>query len=111
MSRTGRGKLVYINIPYKLYAAILQDMESRERSMSVEHAIQECVRARYANMKVSREYLVRAGREIVGALPTPEESAALHLPKSDSASYKPCRTHRSLRHPNTERPEPRRHGA
>ena len=103
MSRTGRGKLVYINIPYKLYAAILQDMESRERGMSVEHAVQACVRAHYANAKVSREYLVRAGREIVGAQSTTTESAALHLPKSNSASYKPSRTHR--------RPAAPKHGA
>ena len=87
MSRTGRSKMVYIHIPYKLYAAILQDVESRVRSISVEQAVQECVRARYAKAKVSREYLVRAGREIVDIQPKTGESAALHLPKSTSAVF------------------------
>ncbi len=87
MSRIGRGKMVYIHLPYKLYAAILQDIESRGRSISVEQAVQQCVRARYAKAKVNREYLVRAGKEIVDIQPKTGEIAALHLPKPKSEAF------------------------
>ena len=44
-------------------------------------------KAKDAKAKVSREYLVRAGREIVDIQPKTGESAALHLPKSTSAVF------------------------
>ena len=87
MGRTGKVKRVYINIPYRLYAAMLQDIESRPRSTSVEHAVQECIRAKYANAKVRREYLVRAGNEVSSGPESPGEAASTPAGRAFSPKY------------------------
>lgn len=87
MSRTGKAKSAYVQIPYRLYAAILQDIESRSRSVSLECAVQECIREKYAQTKVKREYLVRAGNEVSGLTEGSRETAALHIPRQFSAAY------------------------
>ena len=87
MSRTGKGKLVYVNIPSKLYAAMLQDIESRPRGISVEAVVQECIRDRYASAKVKREYLVRAGLEVAGIQGGSGDPASLHAGPSFPTAY------------------------
>ena len=87
MSRTGKGKLVYVNIPSKLYAAMLQDIESRARGISVEAVVQECIRDRYASVKVQREYLVRAGLEVAGMRGRSGDPASLHASPSFPTAY------------------------
>ena len=87
MSRTGKGKLVYVTIPSKLYAAMLQDIESRTRGVSVEAVVQECIRERYASVKVKREYLVRAGSEVTNMRGVSGEAAALHAAPSFPTAY------------------------
>lgn len=82
MSRTGKSKVVYVKIPYKLYAAILQDIESRPRGISVEHAVQECIRDKYSTAKIKREYLVRAGNEVAGM---PEGTGEIPSPLAGKA--------------------------
>ena len=64
MGKVGKGKKLYVTIPCKLYAAILQDIDSRPRTVSAETVVIDCVRAKYAQTKVKRDYLVRADSEI-----------------------------------------------
>ena len=87
MSRTGKCKTAYVKIPHKLYAAILQDIESRERGISVEAVVLECIRERYASVKVKREYLVRAGSEVTSIRYGSGEAAALRVNTSFKSSY------------------------
>ena len=87
MSRTGKGKLVYVNIPSKLYAAMLQDIESRARGPSVEAVVQECIRDRYASVKVKREYLARAGLEVAGMRGGSGDQALLRAGPSFPTAY------------------------
>ena len=93
MSRTGKGKRLYINIPYKLYAAILQDIESRPRGVSTEHAVQECIRDKYGKVKIKREYLVRAGNEVSIIPEEPLEAVPQHGSSTVPMVYAASRGH------------------
>ena len=75
MGKTGKAKTVSVDIPCRLYAAILQDLDARPRAMSVETAVQECIRGKYGKTRVRREYLVRAGNEMSDAPEKPPEPA------------------------------------